>query len=365
MSTLNIGIIGSGFISAAYLRAAKDFRQLKIVSCADAVPESAEARAREFGIRAQSVPELLEDKQVDLVLNLTTPKFHVPINRQALKSGKHVYSEKPFGLSVAEAKPLLSLAKRASLRIGSAPDTFLGGGQQTARHLIDQGAIGEPIGGTAFILGPGHERWHPNPDFFYQPGGGPVLDMGPYYITSLVNLLGPVKRVTSLSSKSLEERMIATGPRRDEKFPVEIQTHFTSMLEFAAGPVISFHASFDVQGHSHVPIEIYGTAGTIQVPDPNTFGGPVRLLGSKGEWVDAPLSHAFADRNYRILGVAELATALSEGVEHRASDLLAFHVLEVMEAIVEGGKTGTPVEIRSRCERPRALVPQTRMGSLK
>jgi predicted dehydrogenase len=259
----------------------------------------------------------------------------------------------------------MALAKRLNLRVGSAPDTFLGGGQQTARQLIDQGAIGKPIGGTAFIMGPGHERWHPNPEFYYQAGGGPVLDMGPYYISSLVNLLGPVKCVTSLGSTARKERMIATGPRKDQKFAVEVQTHFTSLLEFVSGPTVSFHASFDVQGHSHVPIEIYGTEGTLQVPDPNTFGGPVRLLLAKGEWFDAPLTHAFADCNYRILGVAELAAALTTGIEHRASGHLAFHVLEVLEAIVNEGAAGSRVEINSTCERPRALDPQPRLGSLK
>jgi predicted dehydrogenase len=361
----NIGIVGSGVISGAYLRAAKDFPHLKIVSCADALPANAEARAREFGIQAQTVDQLLGDPEVDLVLNLTTPKFHVPINLQALNAGKHVYAEKPFGLSVTEAEPLLEMGERLNLRVGSAPDTFLGGGQQTARKLIDQGAIGKPIGGTAFILLPGHERWHPNPDFYYQAGGGPVLDMGPYYITALVNLLGPIKRTISLGSSSRPERTIATGPRKGQQIPVEILTHYTSLLEFTSGPIVSFHASFDVQGHSHLPMEIYGTEGTIQVPDPNTFGGPVRLLDPKGVWFDTPLTYGFGDDNYRILGVAELATALAAGVEHRASGRLAFHVLEVLEAIVNGGGHGEPVMIKSTCQRPRALEPQSRLGSLK
>jgi predicted dehydrogenase len=364
MKTFKIGIVGSGVISGAYLRAAKDFADLRIISCADALPDNAKAKAQEYGILAQSVEELMENDEVDLVLNLTTPKFHVPINRQALEAGKHVYAEKPFGLSVTEAEPLLQLAERLNLRIGSAPDTFLGGGQQTARKLIDQGAIGKPIGGTAFILLPGHERWHPNPDFFYQAGGGPVLDMGPYYMTALVNLLGPIKRTISLGSSSRPERTIATGPRKDQKIRVEIQTHYTSLLEFTSGPIVSFHASFDVQGHSHLPIEIYGTEGTIQVPDPNTFGGPVRLWDPKGLWSDRPLTHAFGDRNYRILGVAELATSIKTGVAHRASGQLAFHVLEVLAAIVSGGETGASVAIKSTCERPRPLELQPRLGSL-
>jgi predicted dehydrogenase len=365
MSTpIRVGIVGAGYISAAYLRAAKDFREISMVSCADVLRTNAETRAKEFGLRAQNVDELFEDKSIDLVLNLTTPQSHVPISLQALKIGKHVYSEKPLGLSTVETRQLLEAAHQNNVRLGCAPDTFLGGGQQTARKLIDDGAIGQPLGGTAFVLTPGPESWHPNPQFYYQTGGGPVFDMGPYYLTALINLLGPITRVTSIARRSFVERIFGAGPKKGEKFAVEIPTHFNALLEFEQGAIISFHASFDVQGHSHLPIEIYGTEGSLQIPDPNFFGGRVRLLRRGASWTEMPLTHGYNDRNYRILGVAEMAAAVRTNRPHRASDQIAFHTVEVMEAIVTGGSSGQPVLINSRCERPRALEPLPRLGTL-
>jgi predicted dehydrogenase len=359
---LQVGIVGSGFISRAYLRAAEDFPNVRIIACADVNMAAAEEKADEFRIRAQSVEELLGNSNVDLVLNLTVPQSHGPVALRAIEAGKHVYSEKPLALSTKEAAQLLSAAQAKGQRVGVAPDTFLGGGQQTARSLIDRGAIGKPIGGTAFILLPGHEIWHPNPDFFYQSGGGPVFDMGPYYVTALVNLLGPIKRVTSVGSRTFDEREIQSGPRSGERIPVSILTHFNSLLEFEAGPVVSFHASFDVKEHTHWPIEIYGTEGTLQVPDPNTFGGPVRLLKLRKSVTEVPLEHGFADRNYRILGVAEMGKAIEKNRPHRASAEMGYHVLEVMEAIVEDGGKGSA--IASRCEKPPALPAQPRLGIL-
>jgi predicted dehydrogenase len=365
MSTpIRVGIIGAGYISGAYLKAAKNFPELAILNCADAQQTNADKRGEEFGLKVQSVDELLQDKTIDLVLNLTTPQSHVPISLQALEAGKHVYSEKPLGLSIEETAPLLEAAHRNNVRLGCAPDTFLGGGQQTVRKLIDDGAIGKPLGGTAFVLTPGPESWHPNPQFYYQTGGGPVFDMGPYYITALINLLGPVTRVTSIARRGFVERIFGAGPKKGEKFAVEIPTHFNALLEFEQGAIISFHASFDVQGHSHLPIEIYGTDGSLQIPDPNYFGGRVRLLQRGGSWADMPLTHGYNDRNYRILGVAEMAAAIRENRLHRASDQIAFHTVEIMEAIVTGGSSGKPVSINSHCERPRALEPLPRLGTL-
>jgi predicted dehydrogenase len=361
---LNIGIVGSGFISRAYLRAAQDFPSVQITACSDVNFSAAEEKAREFGIKAQSVDELLADPAIDLVLNLTVPQSHGHISLRAVEAGKHVYSEKPLALSTKEALELLATAQACGKRVGVAPDTFLGGGQQTARKIIDNGDIGAPIGGTAFILLPGHEHWHPNPDFFYQPGGGPVLDMGPYYLTALVNLLGPVRRVTSIGRRTLNEREIQSGPRQGDRVPVSILTHFNAILEFETGSVVSFHASFDVQAHTHWPIEIYGTEGTLQVPDPNTFGGPVRLLKRSKPAAEIPLTHGFSDRNYRIIGVAEMDRAIESGRPHRASAELGYHVLEVMEAMITTGEQGSPVVISSRCERPTALPSQSRLGIL-
>jgi len=364
-SPLRVGLIGAGHISGHYLRAARFFQQeLEVVVCADLDPAVAKARAREFGIAFASIEELLKDNSIGLVMNLTTPKAHVPVGLRAIDANKHTYCEKPLGLSVAEAEPLLLAARSRGVRVGCAPDTFLGGGQQTARYLIDSGAIGTPIGGTAFILLPGHERWHPNPSFYYQDGGGPVFDMGPYYLTSLINLLGPIERVISCGRRTFSQRTIGSGSRQGESFPVEIQTHFAALLEFKGGPVVSFNASFDVQGHSHVPIEVYGSEGTLQVPDPNYFGGQVRHFGKDGTWREIAPTHGYCDRDYRGLGVAEMATALASGAEHRVSDALAFHVLEVMEAIVNSGSSGGPVAIESSCERPRPLKPISLMGEL-
>ena len=361
---IRVGIVGAGYISGAYLKAAKNFPDLAIVSCADAMGSTAEKRGKEFGLKVQSVGELLRDEAVDLILNLTTPQSHFPVSSQGLEAGKHVYSEKPLALSRKDAEVLLKSAQRHRVRLGCAPDTFLGGGQQTARKLIDDGAIGKPLGGTAFVLTSGPESWHPSPEFYYQKGGGPVFDMGPYYIAALINLLGPVTRVTSIARRGFSERLFGAGPRKGEKFPVEIFTHFNALVEFEQGAIISFHASFDVQGHSHLPIEIYGTDGSLQIPDPNFFGGLVRLLGKGGRWVDMPLTHGFSDGNYRILGVAEMASAIHANRPHRASDQLALHTVEVMEAIVSGGESGKAVAVHSTCERPRALHPLPRFGDL-
>ena len=363
-SAIRVGIVGAGYISAAYIKAAKNFSELAIVSCADAQRANAEKRGEEIGLKVQSVEELLRDDSVDLILNLTIPQAHFPVSSQGLQAGKHVYSEKPLALSREEAETLSKTAREHHVRLGCAPDTFLGGGQQTARKLIDDGAIGKPLGGTAFVLSPGPESWHPNPEFYYQTGGGPVFDMGPYYITALVNLLGPVTRVTSIARRSFEHRVFGAGPRKGEKFAVKILTHFNALLEFTQGAIISFHASFDVQGHSHLPIEIYGTEGSLQIPDPNFFGGPVRLLEKGGRWVDMPLTHGFGDGNYRILGVADMASAIRTNRPHRASDEIALHTVEVMEAIVSGGDSGQPVAVYSPCERPRALQALPRFGVL-
>jgi predicted dehydrogenase len=363
-NAIRVGIVGAGYISGAYLKAAKNFPDLAIVQCADAQRTNAEKRGEEFGLKVQSVDELLQDQSIDLVLNLTTPQSHFHVSSQGLESGKHVYSEKPLTLSRAEAETLSRTAREHRVRLGCAPDTFLGGGQQTARKLIDDGAIGQPLGGTAFVLSAGPESWHPSPEFYYQKGGGPVFDMGPYYITALVNLLGPVIRVTSIAKRSFPERLFGAGPRKGQKFPVEIFTHFNALLEFEQGAVISFHASFDVQGHSHLPIEIYGTEGSLQIPDPNFFGGSVRLLEKGDRWVDVPLTHGFADGNYRILGVAEMASAIRSNRPHRASADIALHTVEVMEAIVDAGGGGKAVPVYSHCERPRALQPIPRFGAL-
>lgn len=355
MERVGIGIIGCGNISPAYLKAAKSFPILDIKAVADLDPAAANARGAEFGIPVASVETLLADPAIEIVVNLTIPRAHVAVGLQALAAGKHVHSEKPLGITVAEARPLLQAASAKGLRVGCAPDTFLGGGQQTCRQLVDEGTIGQVVAGTAFFMCPGHERWHPNPAFYYAEGGGPMLDMGPYYITALVNLLGPVARVAGITSRLRSERTITSAPRKGERIPVAVATHIAGTLEFAAGPVVSIAMSFDVPRHGHRPIELYGTAASLAVPDPNHFGGQIETAVAGGDWQPVPTAHAFADGNHRIIGVADMAAAIRAERPHRASGDLAFHVLEVMEAFQRSSDLGAHVAIGSRPERPAPL----------
>ena len=357
MDPVGIGIIGCGNISGAYLTAAKVFPILQIRAIADMNQKVAEARGAEYGLPVKSVAALLADPDIDIVVNLTVPLAHVEVGLKAIEAGKHVHSEKPLGITVEEAKTLLDAAKAKNLRVGSAPDTFLGGGQQTSRKLIDEGAIGQPIGGTATFGTAGHERWHPNPGFYYLRGGGPMLDMGPYYITSLVNLLGPVKRVAGMTSRLRSERLVTSEPLKGTKVPVEVATHVAGTLEFVSGAIVTMVMSFDIARHDHRPIEIYGSEGAISVPDPNNFGGQIETAtAAMANWRAVPTVHPYANGNFRIIGVADMAHAIRSGRPHRASGALAFHVLEVMEAFQRSSDSGTHITIESRPERP-AMIP--------
>ena len=364
MKRVGVGVIGCGNISSAYLTAAKLFPVLDIVALADAHAPAAEARAAEFGHRACSVEALLADPAVEIVLNLTIPTAHVEVGLRAIAAGKHVHSEKPLGVNVAEAKRLIDAAQAKGLRLGCAPDTFLGGAHQTARQCVDDGMIGVPIGGAAFFMCPGHERWHPNPGFYYQPGGGPILDMGPYYITDLVNLLGPVESVVGVATQTRSERVITSQPLQGTRIPVHVATHVTGILRFAGGAAVTLTMSFDVAKHKHTPIELYGEAGSLIVPDPNYFGGKIEFAAPGEEWREIPMAHAYADGNYRILGVADMAQAIRENRPHRASGALAFHVLEVMEAFQTSSDAGMPIRISSRPERPAPMPAGLAVGEL-
>ena len=364
MERLGIGIIGCGNISEAYLKAASYFPILDIKGIADIRPEAAEARASQFGLRAMSVAEILADPSVQIIVNLTIPAAHVEVGLRALAAGKHIYSEKPLGLTTAEARPLLQMAKQRGLRVGCAPDTFLGGSHQTCRKLVDEGAIGRPLAGSAFFMCPGHERWHPNPAFYYAKGGGPMLDMGPYYITALVNLIGPVARVAGITSRARFEREITSEPLKGTMIPVEVATHVAGTLEFASGAVVSIAMSFDVPRHRHRPIELYGTEGSLSIPDPNRFFGAIELATASKDWTEQPTEHPYASGNYRIIGVADMAHAIRSGRPHRASGELAFHALEVMEAFQVSSDRGTHVAIESRPERPAMLPTTLQFGSL-
>jgi len=364
MKPVGIGVIGCGNISAAYLTAAKKFPILNIVALADAIPAAAQARAAEFGLAARSVDELLADPAVEIVLNLTVPNAHVEVGLKAIGGGKHVHSEKPLGVTVAEARRLVESAAARGLRLGSAPDTFLGGSHQTARRALDDGLIGRPIGGSAFFMCPGHERWHPSPGFYYLAGGGPMLDMGPYYITDLVNLLGPVASVSGVATRIRSERVVSSKPLAGTRIPVEVATHVTGVLTFVSGAAVSMTMSFDVARHRHGPIELYGETGSLVVPDPNYFGGKVEFATASEDWREIETKGPYADGNYRIVGLADMAQAIRTGRPHRASGELGFHVLEVMEAFRTSSDSGKAVAISTRPDRPAPLPPSLAVGEL-
>lgn len=355
MDKVGIGIIGCGNISSAYLKAMASFPILNICGVADMNMEVAQKRAEEFNLQARTVEALLADPSVEIIVNLTIPKAHVEVGLKALEAGKHVYSEKPLGINFAEGKRLFEAAKAKNLRLGSAPDTFLGGSHQAVRSLIDEGVLGIPVGGTATFMCAGHERWHPNPAFYYEVGGGPMLDMGPYYITELVNLLGPVDKIASFATTPRKERIITSAERNGEHIPIHVPTHVAGVLAFKNGAVVQVAMSFDVAGHKHVPIEIYGTEGTLIVPDPNYFGGDVLLLKKGGEFEEKAVSQPYADGNYRSLGIADMAYAIRNNRPHRANGSLALHVLEVMEAFQTASDMGKTISIMTDVERPAPL----------
>lgn len=361
---VGIGIIGLGNISAAYLKASRDFPILDIKAVADINPDAAKARADEFGLKAVSVDELFADPEVEIVLNLTIPRAHVEVGLRAIESGKHVYSEKPLGIALSEGRKLIEAARSNGLRVGSAPDTFLGGGHQKSREVVDSGVIGTPVGGTAYFMCPGHERWHPNPAFYYDIGGGPILDMGPYYITDLVNLLGPVDKVLGAVSMPHKTRTITAKERFGETIDVHVPTHAAGTLVFRNGAIVQVSMSFDVAGHKHVPIELYGTEGTLIVPDPNRFGGDVELMKKGGEWETLDNALPYADGNYRSIGLADMAEAIREDRPHRANGDLALHVLEVMEAFGTSSDSGQAVKITSDVDRPAPITQSLKDGKL-
>jgi predicted dehydrogenase len=347
-----IGVIGCGNISGIYLEAGTRFSNLEIIACADIDLERAKAQADKYGVPRSVLPdELLAMDDVELVVNLTIPAVHAEVARAALLAGKHVYNEKPLAIDLSEARGLLELAHQKNLRVGCAPDTFLGAALQTSRKLIDDGAIGVPVAATAWMHSRGPDLWHPNPAFFYQPGAGPLFDMGPYYITALVALLGPVARVSSAARASFAERTAQSG----EKIPVNTPTHVASALEFQDGPIATLVTSFDIHPREHAHLEIHGSEGTLICTDPNHFGGVIRVQRPDDkEAREVALTHGYAE-NSRGLGVSEMVYAMRAGRDHRASGALAFHALEVMHASLESAREGRRVDISSRPARPTAL----------
>ncbi|MBC2606907.1 Gfo/Idh/MocA family protein [Pelagicoccus albus] len=351
-----IGVIGCGNISPQYFKGAKLYPQIRMEACSDLSADVAKSRAEEFDVpRVLTVDELIADPEIDIVLNLTTPQFHAAINTRILEAGKHAYCEKPFATSREEGRAVLELAKRKGLRVGCAPDTFLSSPMQTARKLVDDGVIGRVFGGTAVFACPGHERWHPNPEFYYKQGGGPVLDMAPYYFTVLANLLGPAVSVVSSGKRVFTERKIATGPNEGQRVEVETATHNNSLVEYASGACVNAMFSFDVQGAHDLPLlTLYGSEGNLSLPDPNCFDGVVRVCRPGGEWEEMSLLHNY--EGARALGLAELADAIRNEREHRANGELAFHVFDTMLACEEAAASGSRVSIDSSFERLPALL---------
>lgn len=356
MNRVKVGIIGCGTISAIYLHNCTTMFQdiLEVVACADIDLERAALRAKEFNIpKACTVEQILLDSSIEIMINLTTPNAHYDVCMSILEAGKHVYVEKPLSITKEKGWRLIEKAKEKGLLVGGAPDTFMGGGLQACRQLIDEGIIGESIAATAFMTCHGHESWHPAPEFYYKIGGGPILDIGPYYITALVNLLGPVAEVKSSAKITFDQRMITSKAKYGQKIDVEVPTHVSSILDFKNGAVATLITSFDIWAAKLPFIEIYGTEGSLSVPDPNTFGGPVCVFRKDTmQWENVPVNPYYTE-NSRGLGIADMAYSLRSGKKQRASGDLIYHVLDVMQSILESSDQKVFRKVESTCERPR------------
>jgi len=354
----NIGFVGCGDISGIYLTNITSlFKDLKIIGVVDLIRERSEKAAKEYNISKvyNDMHELFADPEIDIVLNLTRPYEHYDVSIAALKAGKHLYSEKPLGASLDEANKIMALAKEKNLYVGGAPDTFLGAGLQTCRKLIDEGEIGDVFGASAYMVCRGHESWHPDPEFYYKYGGGPMLDMGPYYLTAMVSLLGAVKTVTGMTKISLGERLITSQPKNGTVIKVDVPTYITGIMNFNSGAIGTIFTTFDVHTAQVPRIEIYGSEGTLCVPDPNFFEGPVRLFTSEtGEFVEKPLRFEYPE-NSRGLGLADMAKAIENGRTNRASGDLLIHINEIMAGFHTASIEQSFVEMKTTVERPEPM----------
>ena len=355
MNKVNVAVVGCGNISGIYLQnLTQTFDNVNVYAIADLIPANTKAKSEQYGIeRIMTLEEILADENVQIVLNLTTPPLHYAISKQALLAGKHVHSEKPLSISYAQGKELVEIAEEKGLFIGCAPDTFLGGGIQTCRKIIDEGLIGEVIGANAFMMCHGHESWHPNPAFYYQVGGGPMFDMGPYYLTALVSLIGSVDSVAGMTHTSFPTRRVTSQPNYGQIVEVEVPTHVNGLLRFHNGAVGNIITSFDVWGSKLPWIEIHGTRGSIQVPDPKGFGGQVMLKQYfDNEFKPYPTTFGYTE-NSRGLGVWDMADCILTGRKDlRASGKLALHVLEIMEMIHVSSDNKAQVDLQTKVERP-------------
>lgn len=368
MNATKIGIIGCGNISDAYLNGGARSNLVEVVAVADQDEDIAAAKSQAHAVRALSTEALLAEPDIEIVVNLTVPLAHAEVSHAILRAGKHVYSEKPLAADFDAARAFVDLAREKALRVGCAPDTFLGGAHQAARRAVDEGRIGKIVGGAASVLGHGMEGWHPNPEFFFKRGGGPILDMGPYYITQLINLLGPVSRVTAVTSRAFPYRTVESEPLRGTRINVEIQTTVNGILDFASGANVALSSSWDVWKSERKPFELYGETGSMLVPDPNFFGGEVKISDRNGPWQDLDISnHPFSTPNrqagsgakvadYRMVGLIDMACAIRSGRPHRASGELALHALEVMSAFDQSSDAGTHIDMKTDCARPEPVA---------
>jgi predicted dehydrogenase len=354
---MKIGVVGCGNISGIYLENLHQrFDAVDVHAVADLDEKRAASRAAEYGIpNVLSVDQLLSDPDIEIVLVLTNPESHADLCRRALENGKHAYTEKPLAIDFEDGRALVGLAEEKGLRIGAAPDTFMGGGLQTVRKLLDDGEIGSPVGAVAFMLSHGPEDWHPNPYPFYQPGAGPLFDMGPYYLTALVSLLGPMERVSAATRITSQERIVTRDGASGEKIPVNTPTHVAATLEFTGGAVATLGISFDVWAHRQPHIDLYGSEGSVAVPDPNRFGGPVSVYRqANAGWRDEALHYGYTT-NSRGIGLVDMARAVVSGRPHRASGQLGLHVLEAMHGLLESGESGEFYSMTTSCEQPAAM----------
>jgi len=366
-----VGLIGCGHIAETYFRAHKYFNNFKIIKCADINNHASKKCAKTYGIKALSVNDLLKDNEVEIILNLTIPKAHYIVAKKSLLNNKHVYSEKPMAINTKDGLELLKLARRKKLYIGNAPDTFLGGGNQKAKELVERKIIGKINLGNAIFAFPGVQSYHPNPEpWFAKKEGGPVIDMGPYYLTALVNLLGPAKEVSGSLMKGVKKRTIGIGPRKGKKFKVECPTTYLSTIVFENGAIIRLTLSFDVIAHNRNHIELYGNKGSLIVPDPNMFGGSVFTCKKIGDrWkehktIKMPLgkinirtqsaraNESPTNANYRGVGLAEMAYCIENKKLNRCNGELSYHVLDIIQSTMKASKTGKKQKIKSTCNKP-------------
>lgn len=350
---IGIGIVGAGVISEVYMRNLSTmFPGCRLVAVSDIVPGRAERRAAQFPCRVESTDELLADPEVDLVVCLTEPVKHSVIGLQALANNKHFYTEKPFAVDRAEGRNMLDLAREKGLYVGSAPDTFMGGGLQQCRQLIDQGLIGRPIQVTAAIRNHGMEAWHPDPGFFFQPGAGPLFDVGVYYVTAMATILGPYASVMAMAGTSFPTRTLGAGENKGQIIPVDTPTNINAVMEFESGVLGTLTASFDLWETDFATLTIYGTEGTLRLPDPNTFGGPIFYLqGNTDQWVEIPVTVPHTD-NSRGLGANDIAESIVSGRTSRMDGSLGYHVLDFMTCVLESAQSGQRVAVESSFDRP-------------